>query len=101
MQALSTRLDDKGRDRTVLVMQRLHPRDLTGVCVDLGFEQLSLPALAPRRTTVVFPRSGDRVVREIDDPLWPERENTAQLALQRRTLGSHAFAAHINKSRCC
>ena len=35
---LSTRLDDPKRDAIVVVMQRLHTRDLTAVCLEQGFE---------------------------------------------------------------
>ena len=44
---LSTRLDDPKRDAIVDVMQRLHTRDLTAVCLEQGFVHLCLPALAP------------------------------------------------------
>ena len=34
---LSTRLDNKNEDAMVVVMQRLHERDLSALCLDLGF----------------------------------------------------------------
>ena len=94
---LSTRLDDKRRDATVLVMQRLHTRDLAAVCLDLGFEHLCLPALASSRTTIVFPRSGQTRVRESHEPLWPTREPVAQLDEQRQLLGSYGFAGQYQQ----
>jgi len=94
---LSTRLDDPKRDVKVLVMQRLHTRDLTAVCLEQGFEHLCLPALAPSRTTVDFPRSGRTVVREIDAPLWPERQGVADLEHQRQVLGSYGFAGQYQQ----
>ena len=94
---LSTRLDDKRRGAMVVVMQRLHEEDLTATCVDLGFELLSLPAEAECRTEIVFPRSGRRHVRETGDLLWPEREGLPELAFQKRTLGSAAYAGQYQQ----
>jgi predicted phage terminase large subunit-like protein len=96
-QTLSTRLDDKARDAIVLVMQRLHTRDLSGRCLELGFQHVCLPALAPTQTTIRFPRSGRTIVREADAPLWPAREDVAQLAHQREVLGSLGFAGQYQQ----
>lgn len=95
---LSTRLDDPKRDAIVVVMQRLHTRDLTAVCLEQGFEHLCLPALAPRHTTITFPRSGRTVVRALDSPLWPERQDVGELEHQRRVLGSYGFAGQYQQS---
>lgn len=95
---LSTRLDDPKRDAIVVVMQRLHTRDLTAICLEQGFEHLCLPALAPSHTTIVFPRSGRTVVRELDSPLWPERQGVADLEHQRQILGSYGFAGQYQQS---
>jgi|SRR5688572_14282401 hypothetical protein len=95
---LSTRLDDPKRDAIVVVMQRLHTRDLTAICLEQGFEHLCLPALAPSHTTIVFPRSGRTVVRELDSPLWPERQGVAELDHQRQILGSYGFAGQYQQS---
>jgi predicted phage terminase large subunit-like protein len=95
---LSTRLDDPKRDAIVLVMQRLHTRDLTAVCLEQGFKHLCLPALAPGHTTIEFPRSGRTVVRELDSPLWPQRQGVVELEHQRQTLGSYGFAGQYQQS---
>jgi hypothetical protein len=95
---LSTRLDDPRHDAGVVVMQRLHTRDLTAVCLEQGFNHLCLPALAPSHTTVVFPRSGRSVVRHLDAPLWPARQGVVELEHQKRTLGSYAFAGQYQQS---
>ena len=78
-------------------MQRLHVQDLTGLWVDWGFHHLRLPAVAPRGTALIFPRSGRIKVREADEPLWPAREDAAQLEEQRRVLGSAAFSAQYQQ----
>lgn len=60
--ALPTRLDDKKRGAIIVVMQRLHERDLSAVCQDLGYTHICLPAEAETRTTIVCPSGGS------DDP---------------------------------
>lgn len=95
--SLSTRLDDKAHGAMVLVMQRLHTQDLSGLCLDLGFEHLCLPALAPKRTTILFPVSKKSVVREAEEPLWVARENRETLDQLRITLGSFGFAGQYQQ----
>ena len=85
-------MDDTQRDAIVIVMQRLHTEDLSGVCLGLGYEHLCLPALEPRARTIRGPRSGRVVHRHADEPLWPAREDRAQLEAQREVLGSWGFA---------
>jgi hypothetical protein len=94
---LSTRLDDPKRDAIVVVMQRLHTRDLTAFCVEQGFLALCLPARAPSHTTVTFPRSGRQVVRGLDTPLWPERQGIAELEHQQQVLGLYGFAGQYQQ----
>jgi hypothetical protein len=94
---LSTRLDDPKRDAIVAVMQRLHTLDLTAVCLELGFEHVCLPALAPSHMTIDFPLSGRRHVWESGSPLWPERQNVVDLDEQRRRLGSYGFAGQYQQ----
>lgn len=96
-QTLSTRLDDKAKDATVLVMQRLHVRDLTAQCLALGYTHLCLPALATRAERVVFPRSGRMLDRAAEAPLWPTRESAVDLERQRTLLGSYGFAGQYQQ----
>jgi predicted phage terminase large subunit-like protein len=94
---LATRLDDKTNGAIVVVMQRLHTQDLSGLCLDLGFDHLCLEALPSHRTTVVFPRSGQEIVREAEEPLWPAREDRQALEELCRILGTYAFAGQYNQ----
>src|SRR6266852_7155790 len=77
---LSTRLDNKNDDAIVVIMQRLHERDLSALCLDLGFTHVCLPAEAEVATRCVFPRSSRVYNRAPGDVLWPEREGPAVLA---------------------
>jgi predicted phage terminase large subunit-like protein len=77
-------------------MQRLHQEDLSARCIELGYTQLKLPAVANERTTVRFP-SGREVVREAGSVLWPDREGPAEIAEARRTLGSYGFSGQYEQ----
>jgi hypothetical protein len=96
-QTLSTRLDDKKRDAIVVVMQRLHERALSARCHDLGFTHVCLPAEAEVPTQILMPRSRRVVTRQPGDLLWPEREGRAELDMQRRLLGSAAYAGQYQQ----
>jgi predicted phage terminase large subunit-like protein len=90
-QTLSTRLDDKKTGAIVVVMQRLHARDLSACCQTLGYTTVCLPVEATTRTEIRFPRSGRIQVRAPGDLLWPAREGRAELDALRAVLGQQAF----------
>ena len=94
---LSTRLDNKNTDAIVVVMQRLHERDLAALCLNLGYTHVSIPAEAEVATTLVFPRSGRVFMRGVGDVLWPERESAVVLAQQRQLLGAAAYAGQYQQ----
>ena len=94
---LATRLDNKKTGAIVVVMQRLHERDLAACCQDLGFVHVCLPAEAETRTEIRFPRSGRIQVREPGDLLWPARDGRAELDMQKRMLGSVAYAGQYQQ----
>ena len=95
-QTFSSRLDDKRKGVIVVVMQRLHERDLTGhLLAKGGWRQVCLPAEAERRTVVDF--GGVRVVRRAGDLLHPAREGPAEIARAKRELGAYAYAAQYQQ----
>ncbi len=94
----STRLDNKRTGRMLVIEQRTHQADLTGhLLAQDGWEQVSPPAIAERKSIVVFPRSRKEVVREQDDLLWPAREGRASSRQQRS--GSVPSLSPRNTSR--
>lgn len=95
-QTTSTRLDDKTRGAIVVVMQRLHEGDLTKRCLDLGYEHVCFEALCEARKTYALP-SGQTIVREQGNVLWPGRENRAQVEQMKLALGSYAFAGQYQQ----
>jgi len=96
-ETLSTRRNSNKTGAIIVVMQRLHERDLAACCLDLEFTHVSLPAEAEARTEILFPRSGRRRVREPGDLLWPARDGRAELDLLQRQLGSAAYAGQYQQ----
>jgi predicted phage terminase large subunit-like protein len=94
---LSTRLDNKNTDAIVVVMQRLHERDLSALCLDLGFTHVCLPAEAEIETTHTFPRTQRVHNRLPGDVLWPEREGRPVLEKQRVLLGSAGYSGQYQQ----
>lgn len=90
----STRLDDKRLGRMIVIEQRTHLADLTGHLLEQeGWTHVSLPAIAERKTTIVFPRSRKTHVRKENDVLSPAREGRAELEAARFRLGHFAYDA--------
>jgi predicted phage terminase large subunit-like protein len=94
--SFATRLNDKKNGAIVVVMQRLHPEDLTGhLLAKGGWERLSLPALAPRG--VHLARGTFSYERKEGEPLHAAREDAELLAQAKRELGSLAFNAQYQQ----
>lgn len=77
--------------RMVLVMTRWHPDDLGGRLLDSSdsWRVLRLPALA---------EADDPLGRAVGDALWPEWENSADLARKAAVLGDRSFSALFQQS---
>ena len=92
-----TRLDDKKRGAIIVVMQRLHPEDLSGYLLKKGgWELLALPAIAPTRVTIT--QGGFMKQREEGEVLHAAREDAAMLAQVKRELGSANFNAQYQQA---
>lgn len=90
---LSSRLDDKRTGQIIVVMQRLHPDDLSGHLLSSGdWCHLNLPAIAPDDQTIAI--GPDTVKRwRRGEPLQPKREDAEVLERIKRETGSQRFAA--------
>src|SRR6266851_6835084 len=72
---LLSRLDDKGRDAIIVVMQRLHPDDLVGHLLEQeGWTHLNLPAVAEVEEQIPL-GPGRFHIRKPGDLLHPQRES--------------------------
>jgi predicted phage terminase large subunit-like protein len=92
-QTAYSRLDQKGEDAIIVVMQRLHVDDLVGVLLDEGgWEHLDLPAIADRDEAI--PLGNGRVHRRRPgDVIDKVREPKPVLNEIKRTLGSLTFSS--------
>jgi predicted phage terminase large subunit-like protein len=92
-QTLSSRLDQPDKGAIVIVMQRLHQKDLSGhVLEDGGYTHLKIPTEATERHVVHFPISGKEIIREKGDLLWPERVGPESVAEAKRRLNPIGYA---------
>ena len=97
-QTISTRLNDPATGVIVVIMQRLHQQDLTGhLLEEAGWTHVALPAEAEEPERIVFPVSGAVHEREPGALLWPERFTQAVLDMQKRRLGSWAYAGQFQQ----
>lgn len=95
----STRVNDPGSTREVIVMQRLHERDLTGhILSEVGdYEHLMLPARfeSERRCTTCLGWSDPR--KQDGDILWKERFTDEILKKVERKLGPYGTAGQLQQ----
>jgi len=96
-ETMSTRLNNPRAGAKVVIMQRLHERDLSGHVLEQGgYEHLCLPAeYEPDRACVtsvgVDPRTHS------GEPLWPERMSLESLAAQRTAIGDVGYAGQFQQ----
>lgn len=91
----SSRFDNKKKKSCVLVMQRLHEKDLTGYFLNEYDDvvHLKVPNQAPEKIVYTYPRSGKILVYNEGEILHPSREDAKELAQAKKELGSYNYAA--------
>lgn len=99
-QSLMNRLNDKKKDKIVIVMHRLHEDDPVGNAESKSKDwvKLSVPCPATETVEYTYPRSKKKIVYKEGDLLWPEREGEKEVEEQRVYLGPWAFAAQYQQS---
>lgn len=96
-ESMSTRLNDPKTGARVVVMQRVHAKDLSGSILEHGgFDHLCLPAEyegTNRVTSIGWsdPRSSP------GDLLWPDRFGADELTDLKRSLGSYGTAGQLQQ----
>src|SRR5215203_3818606 len=95
---LLSRLDDKQNGAIVIVMQRLHIDDLTGMLLRSSDEWtlLELPAIAEEEQVIAIGED-EYHVRQVGDLLHAEREPRSTLDSLQAQLGSDTFAAQYQQ----
>ena len=96
---LQTRLNNPKEGAFIIIMQRLHENDLSGYVLseDLGYTHLCLPAEAPERVVIQFPKSGREIIREEGDILNPGRFDEEVLAKAKKAMGSEQYAGQYQQ----
>lgn len=99
LESVPTRLNDPERSAIVLIMQRLHEEDVTGVALshDLGYEHLMLPMeYDPARHCAtrwfIDPRKSD------GELLFPARFPTSVIEGYKASLGDYGYAGQMQQS---
>lgn len=97
-EVMSTRLNDPKTGAHVIVMQRVHERDLSGHVLEQGgYEHLMLPAeYDPKRSCVTVLGQVDPRITE-GELLWPERFDAAAIAQLKTRLGSYGTAGQLQQ----
>lgn len=97
---LQTRLNDPRTGAIIIIMQRLHERDLTGYVLseDLGYTHLCLPAEAEARTVITYPISKRETVREPGDLLNAARFGKTVLDGLKKSMGSAQYAGQFQQT---
>lgn len=101
-QTFTSRLDNKKKGVIVVVMQRLHDKDLSGHILERNrnyWEYLNIPAIASEKINYYYTNT-DKLIcsRNSGDILHPEREGENELNRVKDELGSYAFAAQYQQS---
>jgi predicted phage terminase large subunit-like protein len=101
-QTVSSRKNDKKTAAEIIVMQRLHEKDLTGHVLSKKDDPepwtvLCLEGQATKAHTVIFPISGKEITREKGDLLHPEREGDREHRQARADLGSAGYQAQYQQ----
>lgn len=92
-----SRLDHKETGRILVVMQRVHEEDLTGVLLESGhWAHLALPAIATEAEIIEW--NGGSHERAENDALHPARESFESLMETREIIGSFRFQAQYQQN---
>ena len=97
-ETMSTRLNDPKNGAKVIVMQRIHEKDLSGhVLAQGGYDHLYLPAeFEPSRRRVTRVPWADPREQE-SELLWPERIGAGEIAEFKVRLGPEGYAGQFQQ----
>lgn len=95
----SSRLNDKKNGVIIIVMQRLHQKDLVGHILEKGigdWNLLSIPAIAEKDT--IYTIGNFKKFRKKGDILHPSREGKAEIERIKHDMGSYVFSAQYQQN---
>jgi predicted phage terminase large subunit-like protein len=91
--SLMSRLDNPRQSTMIVIQQRLHEHDATGMLLELGgWRQLELPVVAQKDEEIQYPRTGRVWRRAPGDLLDPERFSAEVIGRLQAQMGSLHFA---------
>lgn len=99
-QVYQNRLDNRMTGRRLVVMQRLHQKDLTGhiMSQDLGYQHLVIPMEAPPKSVQVQTKLGWVDPRKEGEFISPARYNEEQKRKDIKSMGQFGYAGQMNQS---
>src|ERR1043166_6787944 len=96
---MATRLNDLRTDHLVVVQQRLHEEDTTGVCLRLGtYVHLYLPNEFEVDRACATPIGWKDPRTKEGQLLWPMKVGPKEIADLKLTLGSYGYAGQYQRS---
>lgn len=97
-ETMSTRLNDAKTGRKVIVMQRLHERDLSGHVLDRGgYEHLCLPAEFEAENRCVTSIGWSDPRTEDGELLWPAKFGEKEIAERKSELGEYGYVGQFQQ----
>ena len=99
-EAMSTRLNNPSKGAYVVIMQRVHEKDLTGhiLAKNQGWDHLCLPARYEGKNRVISTLHFTDPRTEENEPLWPARMPEQQLSELEASLGAYAAAGQLQQN---
>lgn len=91
---IGTRLNDPNKGGIVVVMQRLHDKDVSGHILSEigGYTHLCLPTIAEENQRIIFPATRRYVERKISTLLHEDRFGWEKVKQAQKVLGAYKFA---------
>lgn len=96
-EAMSTRLNDAATGSFIVVMQRVHEKDLAAECRDRGYVHLNLPARFDVKRKCVTSLGWEDWRQADSELLWPERFSDETLRSIEETLGEYGVNAQLQQ----
>jgi predicted phage terminase large subunit-like protein len=99
-ETVPTRVSDPKRSSIIVVMQRLHESDISGIILekDLGYTHLCLPMeFEPDRKCFVEVTGFEDPRTEENELLWPERMTRSVIERDKSVMGEYAVAGQFQQ----
>jgi predicted phage terminase large subunit-like protein len=96
-EVIPSRLNDPKTGAIVVVMQRVHERDVSAVCLEQGYVHLCLPMEYEPNRMIITPIGFNDPRTKEKELLWPERIGEKEVEGYKKSLGSYAYAGQYQQ----